>query len=331
MRRLIFHILAIIFLCNTPVLAANNYYVGFSQFELTSIETGQTFPVAISYPSVTASTPVSFGPFEMELSMEGTIAKGNFPLAIISHGSGGSHLSYRSIAFALVKQGFIVAMPLHPKNNYQDNSAAGTTENWRNRPKHIKSVIDAVLANNKLSSSINTEKIAVIGHSAGGYTALAVAGAMASTAQIVNLCKKTPQINRRFCALKNGTQSTIAKITNPRDTRVKALVLLAPVGILFDTKNAFSQINIPVLLFSAEKDAQLIEPYHSDIIVNHITPKMLTYQQVNNAGHYSFITPFPRVLQNQLGLVAKDPEGFDRVEFHKILSQKIVNYLVEIL
>jgi len=121
-----------------------------------------------------------------------------FPVAIISHGSGGTNLGHRSIAFELVKQGFVVAMPLHPGNNFRNNVAQGTALNWINRPKHIKSTIDALLSNPDISPSINVDSISVIGHSAGGYTALAVAGGKADTGHIIDLCKSGLRLNEEL-------------------------------------------------------------------------------------------------------------------------------------
>ncbi|MFJ5537589.1 alpha/beta hydrolase family protein [Vreelandella titanicae] len=310
----------------------DSYYIGYKKIEIESNATGEEFPIAFVYPTKEPSELVEFGPFEMELSIGSEVAQGEFPLVIISHGSGGTSLGHRSIAFALVKQGFIVAMPQHPENNYQNNSAAGTVKNWNNRPKHISSVIDALLSNPELSRHIDAEKVAVIGHSAGGYTALAVAGGKANTGHIIELCETNPMLNEPFCGLVKENKMKSVEIQNPRDERVKAIVLMAPVGILFQSKDSLAQVEIPTLLLRAEKDNELTEPYHSEIIARNYKDKsMLTYRTVENAGHYSFITPFPEAIISELGAVAKDPVGFNREEFHNRLSSEIVSYLKAVL
>lgn len=306
--------------------------MGFIKMEIFQNETNENIPVAVVYPTHSPSKIVKFGPFSMELSVGAAIAEGKFPVAVISHGSGGSNLGYRSIALTLVKQGFIVGMPLHPKNNYKNNTAEGTASNWLNRPKHIKSTIDALLINPKLSSSIDSNRISVVGHSAGGYTALAVAGGIAETGHIIDLCESNNQLNEPFCGLVKKNKVKPIKIENQRDARVKALVLMAPVGILFKSKDSLVQVDIPVLLLRPEMDSELTEPYQSEIIARNIKSKeRLTYRTVANAGHYSFITPFPDVIKSELAVVAQDPEGFDRVEFHKTLGPEIANYLIDAL
>jgi predicted dienelactone hydrolase len=310
----------------------SGYYVGYKKLSVTSEKTDEKFPMAFVYPTKTPSEYVEFGPFEMELSIGSKIAQGKFPLIVISHGSGGSNLGYRSIAFALVKKGFVVAMPLHPKNNYKNNSAEGTVTNYKNRPRHISSVIDTLLSNPKFLMSIDAHKIAVIGHSAGGYTALAVAGGVANTGHIIELCEANTQLNEPFCGLVKDNKMKPVKINNYRDERVKAIVLLAPVGILFKSKESLAQVDIPALLLRAEKDSELTEPYQSEIIVNNYKDKSkLSYRMVVNAGHYSFITPFPEAIKSELGVVAKDPYGFNREEFHENLGKEIVSYLFGVL
>ena len=315
-----------------PALAFGEYAVGFVKMEALQKETNETISIAVVYPTMSPAKPVRFGPFSMELAIGGDVAKGPFPLAVISHGSGGSSLGHRSIAFALVKQGFVVAMPLHPKNNYKDNSAEGIARNWINRPKHIESTIDALLTDATLSSSIDNDRISVIGHSAGGYTALAVAGGVAETGHMVDLCNSHAQLNEPFCGLAKAGKIETVRIENTRDARVKAVVLMAPVGVMFKSSDALAHVEVPVLLMRAERDDVLTEPYHSDIIAMNLKSKeRLTYRTIPNAGHHSFITPLPESIRGELGVIAEDPQGFDRDAFHNALGADIANYLLDVV
>jgi len=332
MIRLLVLVILVNLLYLFPAEAKAEYSVGFVRMETIQAETKENIPIALVYPSDSQSKPVKFGPFKMELAINGEIATGEFPVAIISHGSGGTNLGHRSIAFELVKQGFVVAMPLHPRNNFKNNVAEGTALNWINRPKHIISTIDSLLSNSKISPSIDVNRISVIGHSAGGYTALAVAGGTADTGHIIDLCSRGLQLNEPFCGLVKENQIDRTNIDNQRDRRVAAVVLMAPVGILFDSEESLAQVDIPVLLLRAEKDGELTEPYQSEVIAKRIKNKEnLTYRTIVNAGHYSFITPFPDEMQSELGVVAEDPEGFDRREFHSALGKEIASFLIEAL
>jgi len=128
----------------------------------------------------------------------------------------------------------------------------------------------------------------------------------------------------------NPSKAKGVKISNPVDKRIKAIVMMAPVGILFDTKNSLQKINIPTLLLNAEKDDLLIEPYHSEVIAKRfVNQQLLSFCTIANAGHYSFITPFPKAIRSRLGEVAKDPKGFDRDAFHQLLSKDIMQFITE--
>lgn len=315
----------LLFASNLP---KDSYNVGYKKINIFSELSHENFPLALVYPTKIPSKKVKFGPFKMNLSIGSKIANGKFPLVIISHGSGGTNLGYRDIAFFLVQHGYIVAMPLHPKNNFKNNEYEGKTINWENRPKHIISSINTLLSNKNISKSIDKEKIAIIGHSAGGYTALAVAGGVANTKHIIDLCKEKATLNEPFCSLVKENKIKSKKIDKPFDKRIKAIVLLAPVGVLFKSKNSLEKVNIPTLILKAQKDDELTEPYNSDTITKNFKNKnLLTSCEIPNAGHYSFITPFPKSIEKEVGIVAKDPKGFNRKKFQKTLSLGILDFL----
>lgn len=309
----------------------DTFFIGYKKLIVESKEIGDKFPMAVMYPTTTKSKPVKIGPFGMNLAIGAKIANYKYPLIIISHGSGGSNLGHRSIVFSLIKKGFIVGMPLHPRNNYEDNTDEGTHENWLNRPKHITSAIDHLFTDKQFSGKIQKGKVAVIGHSAGGYTALTLAGGLGNTQHIINLCQEKPDFNRNFCGLAKDNKISPKGLKGLSDSRVKAIVLMAPVGILFQGKGALDRVTIPVFLITAEKDKELIEPYHSELIAKALKRRStFTHKTIQNAGHYSFITPFPESIKSEVGIVANDPEDFVRVDFHKELSKYITDYLNDV-
>src|SRR6187402_3400030 len=178
-------------------------FAGSKQMQVRDIEKDISFPVLVHYPTNRPSLPTAFGPYIMDVSPDADIIERRFPLVIISHGNGGSHLLYRTISTRLAKNGYIVAMLQHHGNNRNDNHLENTIENLINRPHHVSLTIDALLNKDTFGNSIAANKIAVIGHSMGGYTALALAGGVPRT--------------------KEGE-----KVETTADKRVKAIVLLAP-------------------------------------------------------------------------------------------------------
>jgi predicted dienelactone hydrolase len=125
----------------------------------------------VLYPSSAPEQPERFGPYVLPVAMNGPIEAGAFPLVVISHGSGGSHLVYRNLGAHLSRRGFVVAMPEHPRNNRNNNDLANTVENLINRPRHLRVVMDWAFSPGGLGGSLKPNTAAIIGHSMGGYTA----------------------------------------------------------------------------------------------------------------------------------------------------------------
>lgn len=263
---------------------------------------GISFPVLVQYPTNEKSTPMAFGPYTMGVCVDAKISDGQFPLVVISHGNGGSHLLYRTISTHLAKNGYVIAMPEHYGNNRNNNTLENTVENLQNRPRHVSLTINMLLSDARFSEHILSEKIAVIGHSMGGYTALALAGGIPYTKQA-------------------------KKIEVSTDARVSALVLLAPGAGWF--MGNLDKVTVPILLFIAEHDS-ITPEWNTDIIINGVPDKsQVTLRKIENAGHFSFLSPFPAAMKNPNFLPSTDPVGFDREAFHKELPVDILAFLNE--
>lgn len=275
-------------------------FVGCRQIEIKDHVKGISFPVLIQYPTLVPSEPTAFGPYVMDVSVNAEPLEDTFPLVMISHGNGGSHLLYRTISTYLAQNGFVVGMVEHYGNNRNNNSLEYTRENLVNRPAHISLAIDVMLTEDPIGKHINKEKIAIIGHSMGGYTALALAGGVAWE--------------------KEGE-----KVATEPDARIVALVLLAPGAGWF--KNSLDKVTVPILLYMAEHDP--VTPlWNAEIILEGVTdPTRVTYRLVKNAGHFSFLSPFPEFMKKPEFRPSTDPEGFDREVFHRLLPVEILQFL----
>jgi dienelactone hydrolase len=120
---------------------------------------------------------------------------------MFSHGSGGDPAAYVSLTEYLASHGYIVVAPEHTGNRFVDDYAAAITELGCealqsrpcrdtdakiavDRPQDVRFVLDQVLAGNTSvgPAAIDASRIGMYGHSAGGYTTLAVAGGTVSGA-----------------------------------------------------------------------------------------------------------------------------------------------------
>lgn len=149
----------------------------------------------------------------------------------------------------------------------------------------------------------------------GGYTALAIAGGIPHTDPEIEYGGRTDLIS--------------AAVDVCPDNRVAALVLLAPATIWYMKQGALKNVDLPILMLSAEKD--MLTPYvHTQIVLDGITNQsQLQHRIVDNAGHYSFLAPFPDSINNLVGPAARDPVGFDRAKFQLELESDVLKFLNE--
>lgn len=285
-------------------------FVGYYEVELVDDHSEVTFPMSIMYPTSVQGRVERIGQYSLDVSINSALKEGVYPLIIISHGSGGSHLLYRTLAYHLASNGFIVGMPEHPFNNRNNNKLAGTVENLENRPRHLSIAINWFFNSKKFSKFLKPNSVSIIGHSMGGYTALAVAGGMPTSFPNESLDGQTRKIN----------------VTN--DSRIKALVLLAPAAVWFREKGALSKVDIPILMLAGEKD-EYTPQYHSKIVLEGVPDiNKIQYRVIKNPGHFSFLSPFPKSMISETFLPSQDPAGFDRERFHHELNDEVLKFLL---
>lgn len=279
-------------------------FAGSRQMQIRDEAKGISFPALVLYPTETPSAPTAFGPYTMDVSPDAPLAEGKFPVVVISHGNGGSHLVYRAISTHLARNGYVVALLEHAGNNRNNNELEGTHENLVNRPRHVRLTIDAVSSNPQFIACVQPDNVAIIGHSIGGYTALAVAGG-------------TPW---------SETRQRVDVVADPR---VRALVLLAPATAWYLPEDSLSQVSVPILMLVAEHDP-FTPRWHADLVLVRVPDRtQVTCRVIENAGHFSFLSPFPPQMRNASFLPSTDPEGFDREKFHERLPAELLDYLDE--
>ncbi|PJJ59900.1 alpha/beta hydrolase family protein [Hymenobacter chitinivorans] len=290
-----------------------SYPVGYRSLLVTDATLALTFPVVVLYPSAGPEQPEQLGPYELSLARAAEPAPGRFPVVLISHGTGGSGLVYRTLAHFLASQGFVVGLPEHPHNNRADDSWAQTPQNLTARPRHLQLALDAVLHDSSLAPATAPDAVALIGHSLGGYTALALAGGTPTT-----LPRESADGRPRL-------------IPTPTDGRIRALVLLAPATPWFRAPDTLCQIQVPVLLLTAEKD-QHTGPWHAQNVLRGLPdPARVQHREVANAGHFSFLSPFPAARVSRMFPPSQDPPGFDRAQFQQELQAEVLTFLRAVL
>jgi predicted dienelactone hydrolase len=285
-------------------------FTGYRSIKLRDEPGNAAFPMMIMYPTSVRERAEEADTRGYRAVKDAPPEEKKFPLTVISHGSGGTPLLYRTLARHLANNGFIVGIPEHPFNNRNDNSLAGTVENLVNRPKHVRSAVDWFFESKVFSPFLKPDAVAIIGHSMGGYTALALAGGI-------------PTPLPREAGGKHVSHIDV----NP-DPRVKTLVLLAPAAAWFKTQGALSKVAIPILMLVGEKDKHTPYERHARLVLDGVPDKTkIQCKIVENAGHFSFLSPFPQHMVKESFPPSQDPPGFDRARFHNTMNAEILNFL----
>ena len=297
--------------------------VGFRDLRIHS--DGEPIVAAVWYPADVPDGQTVVGPFAMPATRNAPLAQGRFGLVLISHGTGGHRLGHRGTAIRLARAGYVVAAPEHGGDNWRDARYSGTAENWVRRPRQLGDLLDRLLKDPEYGPRIDPERIAAIGHSAGGYSVLALVGGRADMRVLARHCTRFRDRDPVFCDYGRPGGTTGGLLPDLADRRIRAAVAVAPTGALFGP-GAFPPVTVPVQVHRLGRDRVLRRPWHEDNIVQLMGDgaRLVLHPE---AHHFAFITPFPATLIDEVGEPARDPPGFDREAFLDRIESRILDFL----
>jgi predicted dienelactone hydrolase len=286
--------------------------------------------VALYYPTTSPPRTIAMGPFKLDVAIRGEPADKVKALILLSHGTGGSELGHSVLAEALARNGYLVAALRHPGDNWQDRSLMQKSPErfFDERPRQASRVIDAILADPQWKGRIVIDsrgpRVGALGHSAGGYTVLALAGAEPDLSRIRTHCLTEASEDPIFCGMGRATATPPpATTTSLRDDRVRAIVAMAPVGVPLSA-DSLAAVRPATMIYEAELDHFLVPRFHAEWIARNLPAANL--HRVPNAGHFAFMDPPSMSILTEDGDIAADPPGFDRDAFLTQLATEITAF-----
>lgn len=321
--------------------AAQATEAGFRQLTVAANGTdGKPGHAALYYPTADAARMIPMGPFPQNVAINGVPASQFKGLIVISHGTVSTQIGFATLAQALARSGYLVASVEHVGDTWQDQSLRATAARYfAERPRQVSRVIDTVLADQQWRTRIATGAdgqplIGALGHSAGGYTVLALAGGKPVLSRLRQHCKAEAAQDPVLCDLSHALGSGTAQADTAADgqeepvqadTRMRAVMALAPMGVAFSA-SSLASITVPVAIYAGEKDTFLVPRFHAQWVMQNMRGSNATLNIVPNAGHYAFMNTPTMDLPSPDGSVAADPQGFDRATFLDRLARESVAF-----
>jgi predicted dienelactone hydrolase len=242
-------------------------------------QTDRKFLTEIWHPAIPQATsePAHYGTgMPTRAFWQARVADGRFPLIIFSHGMGGMREQSTFLTEHLASHGYIVAAPDHPNNTIHDLSFLENVQSALDRPMDIRAVLDHVVnqagdPHDPLYRHVRCDRVAVMGHSLGGYTALAVGGALVDA-------KAHPG---------KANDPDWPDYFDFSDRRVRAVVALAPYTRPAIDDFGLSRLRVPILVLGGSADAAAPFQRHLWPVFTHAAgPRYL--MRIDGAAHLSF-------------------------------------------
>ena len=275
--------------------------------------------------------PVTVAP-DAEISKESQ----QYPLVLLSHGTGGSAVQMMWLGYYLAARGYIVAAVNHHGNTSSEKQlfSQGFLLYWE-RARDLQVVLDKLLADPIFGARIDRNHIGAAGFSLGGYTVISIAGGVFSSQEYEAFCHSPqrdftcepqpefPDAHKLFAEIRNTDPVVRESLKHAgdsyKDERIKKVFAIAPALGSGFTKAGLNRIRVPVFIVIGQADK--------------VTPLMTNAQRYANfikgarlkvlpgeIGHYTFLAECNAHGKAVID-ICRDAESIDRAMVHQQVAQ----------
>ena len=194
------------------------------------------------------------------------------PIVLLSHGITGCNIQFRYLMHALAEAGYAVFAPNHQDKGCNNPLFAqirppvpfASADLWsekiyKDRMNDIEVLLLGLQSDEHLRT-LNWNKIGIVGHSLGGYTALGLAGAWPEW----------------------------------KDKRIKAVVALSPYSAPFLSHHTIGNIDIPVMYQGGSKDDFMTIPMLRENGTYEQTRSAKIFLEFKDANHLAWLQSNPK-------------------------------------
>lgn len=264
---------------------------------------------------------------------DGRLPTGKLPLIMLSHGNGGGRLTLEWLAQGLAESGFIVAAVDHWGNTYENPIPIEFLKPWE-RPLDISFALTALLADPAVGPIIDRDRIGAIGFSYGGYTVLALAGAVLDYPTMIHAYKTTnrkelelPEMPGLIPLLDDSTlQEQIRHVPELKDNRIRAFFAISPgCGPGFVSPKQVAGIHGAVYITGSQSDS--MAPVKTNAAYYHqLIAGSRYYEFPGKVGHYVMLGEGNETLQKQFATGFVDDPSVDRHAVHQKVDAMAVEF-----
>jgi predicted dienelactone hydrolase len=224
------------------------------------------------------------------------------PTILLSHGFGGAAQAMSWFGTAMAASGYLVIAVDHPGNNGREEMTRAGAAMFFERPGDLEAALERVAADPAIGRLVDRDRVAVAGFSAGGFTALALAGGEVEPPRLRRFCEAHP--NDGVCrpqlefavpiaevlAILESDASKRRLVEIRRATRpftVRAALVMAPAIVQSFDPDSLRRIDIPTTFVLGESD--MVAPNVTNgFVAARLMPRSRT-RLVPDAVHYDFL------------------------------------------
>lgn len=297
--------------------------------------------VTIWYPASASSIeqPQTVGSPNTPLFLAGNAAPAaefpdaprQFPLVLLSHGTGGSAMQLAWLGTYLAAHGYIAAAVNHPGDNALEPYTLQGFILWWLRARDLSVVLDHLLADPLIGPRIDKSRVGAAGFSLGGYTMIELAGGITNPQAVIDYCDSprshgtcnihefpdlATKAKQRLKA-DSGFAAAFARGNDSyRDPRIRAVFAIAPaLGVAFSPET-LANVSIPVELVVGNADPWAPAPDNAAYLARH-TPHAKITILPGGVAHYTFLDTCGPAGKKRLAELCTDAPGVDRQRVHE--------------
>ncbi|PCI02733.1 MAG: dienelactone hydrolase [Hyphomicrobiales bacterium] len=282
--------IALLLLAISPTQAAP----GYETMELKVAHRERSLPLHIWYPAMENVAATMLGKnivfTGIEVRMGAKPQQGEFPVVLLSHGSGGNAVNIGWIAAHLADQGMIVVSTNHPGTTSRDSLPRETVKIWQ-RTADFSAILDFLETKPPHGLKPDLDRVSAVGFSLGGYTVLGLAGARVSKQKYVDYCLSYPHF--LDCAWYAAAGVNLANMNAEKfgqsnlDKRIKTVVAVDPGLAQAFTSKSLGEIQRPVLIVNLGSLDEVPAGIDGADIVLALAHS--EFARVEGATHFSFL------------------------------------------